>query len=66
MFWKKKTPKENQKKQTSRATPISNRSEIPVNFANLTVDSVASVIHQSEQGVSIHAPARGATSLSSI
>jgi phage gp29-like protein len=50
MFWKKKTPKENQKKQTSRATPISNRSEIPVNFANLTVDSVASVIHQSEQG----------------
>ena len=38
------------KKSTARITPISNRDEIPVNFAGLTVDSVASAVRQSEYG----------------
>ena len=38
------------KKSPARITPISNRDEIPVNFAGLTVDSVASAVRQSEYG----------------
>lgn len=38
------------KSKSPRVTPISDRNEIPVNFAGLTVDSVASAVRQSEYG----------------
>lgn len=38
------------KSKQARVTPISDRNEMPVNFAGLTVDSVASAVRQSEYG----------------
>ncbi len=41
------------KSKNVRVTPISDRHELPVNFAGLDIDKVASAIRQSEQGNSV-------------
>ena len=52
MFWMKKNKQENKPVSMTNVRTISSRNEKPVSFASLTVDKVASVIRQSENGFS--------------